>query len=315
MSVNAAIERGESYLLERIRARELVTQAPSEASNKRFDGYGEPYLALDPLLALAERIPTQDRQDLADRLLRSQRMGAWDYTGQRGLDVDTTAAAIRALDRLGHRVPLDGLGRFFDRRTGLFNTFPTPQTAVLRLPPQSIEKHIGAHPCVLANLLLLLRERGKVSNINHALLGRLQKPNGNWFSYFYPSPFYSTRLFMELLTSLSEEYDRYLRSTLNSLLGHQPTNSPTQSAEVLISLDCLRRRFAADQASIGRKAAVLLQQVSASQSGDGSWPGEVIWEFLDWKSPDPANPTVVIGFDQFRVRSTALCVRAMKIWA
>jgi hypothetical protein len=311
VSAAAAIDGGQSYLLARIRACELVSRAPADSPEKGFDGCGEPFLAVDPIIAVGDRLTDEDRQSLAGRLIQSQWMGAWDYKGKQGIDVDTTSSAIRALDRLGHQVPLNGLNLFFNRRAGLFRTFGHPSDVIdLQFPPQTVRKHLGSHPCVLANVFLLLRERGRLSNINHDLLRRLQKPDGTWFSYFYPSPFYSTRLFTELLTSLDEKYDPYMRSTLGALLARAPTGSPTQDAEILISLDRLRRRFVSDRQTTTEKAAGLMQQILARQLDDGSWPGEVIWNYQH-----RTNSTVVVGFDYFRVRSTALCVRALKLWA
>jgi hypothetical protein len=263
-------------------------------------------------MALDNRMPDADQASLAEYLLRSQRKGAWAYAAAwGGIDVDTTSAAIRALDRLQHKASLDGLKLFFNPITGLYNTFHDegfvdPHLG-LQLPPQTLQKHRGSHPCVLANVYLLLHERGQLPGLGHDLLSRLQKPDGNWFSYFYPSPFYATRLFTELLTSLGEEYDRYMQSTLHALLACAPTGSATQNAEILICLDRLQRRFATDRQTITSKASDLLQQVLAMQLRDGSWPGEAIWEYFDQVTP------LLVGFDHFRVRSTALCVRALKL--
>jgi hypothetical protein len=309
-----AIDTGESYLRARIRARELVSRAPVDSPNRWFDGCGEPFLALDAVMALGNRMTDEDRRSLADRLLRSQRMGAWAYAAEwGGIDVDTTSAAIRALDRLEHKVSLDGLNLFFNSATGLYNTFHDAEFVDpdlgLQLPPQTLKKHLGSHPCVLANVYLLLHERDRLPGLSHDLLRRLQKPDGNWFSYFYPSPFYSTRLFSELLTSLGEEYDRYMHSTLNALLTCASTPSSTQRAEILICLNHLQQRIGTDRQSITEKASSLVQQILATQSRDGSWQGEAIWEYFDQKTP------LLVGFDHYRVRSTALCVRALKLWS
>jgi hypothetical protein len=162
---------------------------------------------------------------------------------------------------------------------------------------------------VLANICLLLHERGKLTRLSHDLLKRLQKPDGTWFSYFYPSPFYSTRLFAELLTALGEEYGGYLRSTANALLACAPPESPTQTAEILISLMHLQRAVPGDE-RIAEKGKTLVPQLLARQLDDGSWSGEIIWEFVDW-----TRPLMAAAFDYYRVRSTALCVRALKLWA
>jgi len=163
-------------------------------------------------------------------------------------------------------------------------------------------------PIVPAHVYLLLHERGQLPGLSHDLLRRLQKPDGNWFSYFYPSPFYATRLFTELLTSLGEEYDRYMQATLNALLACAPTASSTQRAEILICLNHLQHQIVTHRQTIIEKANELVQLTLAAQLRDGSWPSEAIWEYFDQVTP------LLVGFDHFRVRSTALCVRALKLW-
>jgi hypothetical protein len=310
MSPSGAVEKGSSYLLARFRAREMVSRAPPHSPVKLWDNCGEPFLAIDALLAVGDRIEAEEKEALADRLLRSQFRGAWDYSGKSGVDADTTASAIRALDRLGKKMSLDGLRLFYNPRYQLFNTFAQPLDKLdLQLPPQSPEKHLGSHPCVVANVCLMLRERGELSRLSHDLLRRMQKPDGSWFSYFYPSPFYSTRLFTELLTGLGEEYETYLEATETELLISTPLNSPTQTAEILIALQCLQNRKAAARTKIAEKAKLLGAEILNTQLADGSWPGETIWHFLD-----RARPFMIVGFDHFRVRSTALCVRALNLW-
>ena len=305
-----AIDQGEAYLLDRIRARQLVSRAPANSPDRRWDDCGEAFLAIDALIAVGDRLNAPDRHKLAARLLASRSTGAWDYSGKSGVDADTTASAIRALDRLGESVSLDCLRLFYNPRYRLFNTFAHPSDNLdLQLPPQSATKHLGAHPCVLANVCLLLQERGQLSHLSHDLLRRMQKPDGFWFSYFYPSPFYSTRLFTELLTALGEPYENYVRSTANALLACAPPSSPTQVAEILISLTYLQNALR-DDMRISERATALMPQLLASQLDDGSWPGETIWEFLD-----RSRPLMATAFDHFRVRSTALCVRALKLWA
>jgi hypothetical protein len=304
-----AIDKGEAYLLDRIRAEELVSRAPATSPDKRLDNCGEALLAIDTLIAVGDRVEASDRRKFAARLLALRSNGAWNYSGS-GVDADSTASAIRALDRLGESVSLDCLQLFYDPRSRLFNTFaPSSDNLDLQLPPQSATKHLGAHPCVLANVCLLLQERRQLSHLSHDLLRRMQRPDGLWFSYFYPSPFYSTRLFTELLTALGEPYDNYVRSTANALLACDPPSSPTQVAEILISLMYLQHAVR-DDMRINERATALMPQLLASQLVDGSWPGETIWQFHL-----RSRPLMTTAFDHFRVRSTALCVRALKLWA
>lgn len=312
MNAQAACEKGELYVLERIRAGELTSHSSEACPFKKWDNTGEPYLALDALIAAAPRMTAADRAALAELLLRLQwRGGIWEY----GFDIqrpdsDSSAAALRALDRLGHKLSLDGLRQLFlNPRTRLFHTFRRPDDERgLDLPPQTREKHGGAHPCVLANIWLLYRERGLLQGFAPKMLEPMQRPDGGWYTYFYESPHYSTRLFTELLSGFGAEHDPALERTLAGLLAAQP-ESPTRDAEALIALSFLGRRFPGRADAIRRKADAFLEGVLAAQLGDGSWPGEMIWTALY-----NFGPGTVDGFDHRRVRSTSLCVQALRAW-
>lgn len=307
-----AIERGDAYLISRIRRGELGSRAPADSSIKRLDNHGEPFIVLDVVSALGPRIPAKVRRGLIARLMKTRRNDAWAYSPRTGIDSDTTASAIRSLDRLGQHVSLNGLAQFFNPQTGLYHTFHdagfADRTLGLQFPPHTFKKHQGSHSCVLANVYSLLWERGQLPSLDHRFLQSVQKPDGNWLSYYYPSPFYATRLFTELLVSMGSDYDGYMRRTLNGLLAADTPNSVTQIAEVLISLACLRRRFASERAEIEARAAVMIHELAKAQIDDGSWPGDMIWESM------MGDGTVEWAEDHFRVRSTALCIRALQSW-
>jgi hypothetical protein len=302
-------ERGVNYLLARIRAGELASRAPDDSPFKDWDETGEAYLALDAVIAAEPRLTLADRELLAGRLMAKQRQGTWDYRGGQRPDVDTSASALRALDRLGTPVGLHGLRRFYNPRTQLFDTFGhRADRQGLSLPPQTREKHFAAHPCVLPNVWLLLLERRKLGGLAPHRLAPMQREDGGWHSYYYPSPYYATRLFAELLTQLGPEHDAALERTAAHLL-QASASTPTCDAEVLIALSCLARRFSGLENNLRAKAATILERVRAAQLPDGSWPGDVIFTHLH-----RTEPGSVIALDHLRVRSTSLCVRALRLW-
>ena len=96
LPASGAIDKGEAYLLDRIRARQLVSRAPDNPPDKRVDDCGEAFLAIDALIAVDDRVEASDRRKLAARLLASRSGGAWNYSGRGGVNADTTASAIRA---------------------------------------------------------------------------------------------------------------------------------------------------------------------------------------------------------------------------
>jgi hypothetical protein len=307
-----AIDRADNYLAARIRRRQLVSRAPSYSAITRLDNHGEPFMVLDVVMALGERMSAKDRRRVFARLMKVQRNNAWAYSSRTGIDSDSTAAAIRSLDRLGKHVPLDGLARFFNPETNLYHTFHdkgfADRALGLQFPPHTFKKHQGAHPCVLANVYSLLWERRELLSLDRRFLQAVQKPDGCWASYYYPSPYYATRIYTELLTSMGSEYDEYTRRTLIGLLAAEIPTSVTQIAEVLLCLACLQRRFPAESAAIAAKSNMMLRELSAAQMQDGSWPSDIIWESM------MEDGSVEWAHDHFRVRSTALAIRALQAW-
>lgn len=289
----------------------MESRAPDDCPHKSWEYVGEPYLALNAVIALGNSIPDSVRTSLSTRLLQFQDAGTWDYTnGMRGPDADTSASAIRALDRLGHTVDLAGLYTFKHRDSDLFNTFRIPgENMGLCFLPQSREKHFGVHPCVLPNIWMLLKERGQLIEIDHSILHRIHNKDGSWPSYFYVSPFYSTRLYTELLSTFDSECNKHLEETTDFLLRSEAGSSPVQTAEIAIALHHLRPIVKSRSREIDSRAKQLLKTLKSQQLGDGSWVGENIWTFLHRTHSQPA-----VGFDSFRVHSTSLCVQALRYW-
>ena len=305
-----AISKGRSYLLNRLREGDLATRAPDSCPHRNWDWKGVPYLSLNVVVALEGYMSATERLNLATSILQVQKNGAWDYTnGGRGVDIDTTASAIRALDRLGHTVNLAGVFSFYDAETRLFSTFKAPGVFQgLCLPPQNRDRHFGAHPCVLPNVWLLLQERDQLPTIAKDCLTKMQSDNGLWPSYFYLSPYYSTRLYAELLTARKEDYTTLLNQTFRSLMECELPDCPTQIAEITLSLNSLQTPFAERSNDIQAKIDCNIDVLKSFQHKDGSWPGSNIWTFMHRTHPEP-----VVGYDCFKVHSTALCVQALSI--
>jgi hypothetical protein len=310
--IPAAIRAGQSYLLDRLRRNEITASAPAGSAN-RFDGFGHPFLTLDPVIAVRDLLTVQDRDDVVSRLLGQERAGKWAYADFAGVDADTTASAIRTLDRLSHSVDLSGIDSFYNAASRLHQTFEdahfVDRNLGLQLPPQDLKKHRGSHPCVLANVNLLLLERGRLAELDVDFLRSVQRADGNWYSYCYPSPFYATRLYTELLASLGPGYDSFLEATLTALLTNPCPTTPTQTAESLLALAHLRGRNKSRASVITETARAQTDSLLRTQLEDGSWVGDVIWEFVD------ENDTMLVAFDNFSARSTALCVRALLAWS
>jgi hypothetical protein len=302
------IERGRDYLFARWRANEVVAESPPEKRD-RFDNAGLPFLAVYLVDALRASLSEEQRGILVRQILAESRDGVWAWGPAAGVDVDTTSAAMRALARLGHPHPLQVLERFYNPGTGLYLTFYDPgfvnRELGLQLPPQELRSHRGSHPCVLAQVYLLLQEQQAIREVRRDVFDRIQQPDGSWASYCYPSPYYSTRFFSALLADRVAQDPTlmpYIKRTGAFLLREPGDVTPTQAAERGESLLSLRPFMQEESAKVATALEGIRAYLTATQHADGSWPGELLWHFLD------EDHTWVAGVDSKRIRSTALAV-------
>jgi hypothetical protein len=303
---------GEQFLRSRLHAHELIAESPPGAPD-RFHGAGCPFLAIYVVEALGDSMTTEERADLAARILSEARDGAWAWGPAAGIDVDTTSAAIRALSRLGHPHPLAALERFYNPRTGLYLTFHDPgfvnAELGLQLPPQELARHRGSHPCVLGQVYLLQQERQALPRLSEEVLDRIHQPDGSWASYCYPSEYYSARFFCALIASRVDAepwLGKYVASTAAFLLREPEGLTPTRAAERAESLGHLRALLPAEAGRIDAAMAATARALRETQDADGSWPGDVMWRFLD------EDGSWVAGVDSKRIRSTSLAVKLLK---
>ena len=311
MQNTTPVARGREYLKARWRANEVVAESPPEKRD-RFHNAGLPFLAVYLVDALHDVLRGDERRELVSQILAESRDGVWAWGPAAGVDVDTTSAAIRALYRLGHRHPLQVLDRFYNPKTGLYLTFHDPgfvnSDLGLQLPPQELLKHRGSHPCVLAQVYLLLQEQQSLSELREDIVDRIQQPDGSWASYCYPSPYYSTRFFSALLADRVVDHPHLMQRierTVAFLLRAPGELTPTQAAERGESLAHLRPLLPQEAPRIDDALGRIKEHLAATQNQDGSWPGELLWHFLD------EDYTWVAGVDSKRIRSTALAVNLL----
>jgi hypothetical protein len=307
-----AVDGGREYLKARWRANEVVAESPPDKRD-RFHNAGLPFLAVYLVDALNDVMTDDERRELVAQILAESRDGVWAWGPAAGVDVDTTSAAMRALYRLGHRHPLHVLDRFYNPKTGLYLTFHDPgfvnSDLGLQLPPQALVKHRGSHPCVLAQVYLLLQEQRALPELRDDIVDRIQQPDGSWASYCYPSPYYSTRFFSALLADRVADHPALmprLERTSTFLLDEPGELTPTQAAERGESLAHLGSLVPQHASRIDDALAHIEEYLVATQNPDGSWPGELLWHFLD------EDHTWVAGVDSKRIRSTALAVSLLQ---
>jgi hypothetical protein len=259
--------------------------------------------------AIATELSAQERSSILSRIDQEKRNGIWGYSVDAPPDADDTTFVLRTLNNLCQTVDLTRLLETFLRDDGAFVTFLSGMhREKKRLAfDSSADNNCLVHPDVLANVYILLADTGQGTLIDEKLIQASQAPEGYFRSFFYPSRYYSTWMYLNLLEEtgqLSDERNRAVRFILDSQNRDGSWGQPGNVYETALALN-----------SIGREE-IRLPRLQAStrfllerQDIDGSWfTSQPIWVFR--RNDDPLIDFV--AYDSNRIVTTALSVRALK---
>lgn len=238
------------------------------------------------------------------RIDAENRDDAWGDCLTAPVDSDDTAFALRTLRLFGRKPSDKGLLCFYQAETRLFPTFKSRFRSRLEFE-LSLENNAMAHPEVAANIYLFLWSQNRRAYIYDELIESAQTSEGDWRSYFYPSRYYATCLFLDLLARMGRMQNQqkrgltFVRETQNRDGSWGSPANPYETALALIALQTSGLKM--PEIAIG--VEWLLQQ----QQADGSWnTGQIIWKY-------PASPTSEwVAYDRHRVLATAFCLRALR---
>ena len=321
---STTVAAGRRFLKEQLRAGNCKLACHGSDGGQRFShDKGHLFAGFFVAEALADDLDEVERSLLLMRLISEEADDHWGYSPRAYapgvasdphlVDSDDTAFALRTFRRLGvYRSPKPLLHFFRSRRiwslSGLsheqgFVTFSTPHKASLACEARP-DHNFDIHPEVNANVYLALMDSDEQHYIRSSVVRRSQAEDGSWFSYFYPSKFYGTYMFMDLIERLGGFEDQE-RRTVQFLLDSQNDDSswgnPGNPYETALALKALGKRSGgAEAASRGQ------DYLKETQCEDGSWRYDAdVWEFHAnkediWRSRD-AN----------RVITTSLSVDAL----
>jgi hypothetical protein len=324
-SRDTAILAGSAFLKQQLRAGHWSLSCHGSDGTPRFSHQkGHLFSAFFISQALDGGLDETERTLLLVRLLSEEAGGLWGYS-PRGyapgpddnphfVDADDTAFALRTLRQLGvYRSPkslLHFLRRRWRwtaaglRRDGGFVTFPTSKRPVLACQA-SHAANFDMHAEINANVFHALLDTNEQKHISADLIARSQAADGSWHSFFYPSKFYSSCHFMELIQRLdgfqpqSEKCLRFLTTTQNTDGSWGDAGNPYETALAV-------KAFASHAPGAGEVSRGL-DFLVAAQNDDGSWHSDnVIWESRSdaadiWRSRDVNH-----------VIATSLCVAALR---
>jgi hypothetical protein len=319
------IASGSRFLKEQLRAGNCKLSCHGNDGAARFShDKGHLFAGCFVAEALANDLDEVERSLLLVRLLTEEAEGRWGYSPRAyapGLgqdphlvDADDTAFALRTFRRLGvYRSPKPLLHFFRSRRLWSrggwkreegFVTFATGRRASLACEPAH-EQNFDIHPEVNANVFLALMDSDEQHYIRSKIVQRSQAKDGSWHSFFYPSKFYATNLFMALIERLGgfeEQEKRALRFLMDSQNPDGSWGNPGNPYETALALKALGSRT-----GMRETAAPGLAFLVGTQRADGSWCYEDdVWEFQAGKAD------VWRSRDTNRVITTSLCVDALR---
>jgi len=168
-----------------------------------------------------------------------------------------------------------------------------------------LENNFGLHPEVNANIFALLKNSGLSQYINKELIIKSQATEGYWYSYFYPSRYYSTYLFLDLLRDMNG-FEAQKNKGLEFIQDSQNKNgswgnqeNSFETALALCSLAYLNQ--------YGLTFENGLDYLLQTQQPDGSWRFEQL--IYKWYNHDHKT---WLAYDANHVITTSLCVEGLR---
>lgn len=264
--------------------------------------------------ALGVDVGEIERSLLLVRILSEENEGLWGfsppapYVGPEHahfvVDADDTAYVLRTLRQFGVNRSPARLLQFHRIGAGGFVTFAAKEEAALVFEPR-FENNLDLHPEVNANVFLCLEGTNFSPYIRFDMVSRAQSAEGWWRSYFYPSRYFATHLFLELaagkdfLADAAERGVGFLLRSQGALGGWGDPADPYETALALAGLAAMGRF----EEPYRRGARFLL----GCRQEDGGWRTDrVVWEYHD------RGGDVWRAFDEHRAMTTALVLWALR---
>jgi len=283
--------------------RDTLAIFATDGSACPITGLGRMFTGFWLTRALLGRLSPHEHQAVISRILHEQRNLMWGDCLEAPVDADDTAFALRTLHQLDAPFSDRGLLSFYQNETRLFPTFQT-RTLCRLVTSVAPLNNLQAHPEVLANIYACLWDRNRRAYIDAEIIESAQNKSGDWPSYFYPSRYYATYLYLELLARMNRclasvaRAIRFLSDTQQACGAWGHPLCPYETALAVNGLLCHSGGLPKGEASI--------RYLLDTQLCDGSWRTDrVIWFYrmsdsVDWEA-----------CDIHRVAVTAICVIAL----
>ncbi len=278
-----AIEKGTRYLKNKIDSKQPFSmKSIAKGDVKKCPNCMNPYTGsiiygFFISQAIGERLDKNEINTLL-RNINTPGESLWGYETKEKIkewnDSDDTAFAMRTLEKLKIDYKLNDIEFFYNKDTKDFSSFRENQLM------QDSKENYKSHSEVNANIYNLLLETKQRNNfeINKNLIKNSQNEDGSFKSYFYPSKYYSTYMFLKFLCEYKDVgLDEIKNKAINFIQKSQNINGSWGNGfgnnyETALALASLKTCGVDNE-----KASKIILE---NQNKDGSWDSnEVFWKF------------------------------------
>lgn len=311
----AVVEKSQRFLKEQLLAGHYAMSCRGSDETIRFsDQKGHVFVAYFLVGALQGNLSEIERTILLVRILSEENDGVWgfspphQYVGPEHrhfvVDADDTAYVLQTLRMLGISRRLDPILRFHRPGPNGFVTFSAKEECRLALEP-CFDNNLEMHPEVIGNVYRLILDCNMDEYIDEEWIERCQAADGHWHSYFYPSHYFSTSIFLEVLQrrphlvgAVKRGLD-FVKASQNSDGSWGSPGNPFETGLALVSLLA--------HGAAGMSLSPAVKYLQETWQPDGSWrSSEVIWRYHD------REEDVWEARDAHGVLTTALVVSVFK---
>lgn len=283
-----SIEKATNFLIDKINNEEkhymksVVYGNIEQCGNCKDGSRGAPVYSFFISKAVGDKLNKNEISKIFKKI-ETKGESLWGYDGKPEVkewsDADDTAFAMRSLQYFNKEYNLENLNYFYIQETKTFKSFN--ENSVM----QDSRENFESHPEVNANIYNLFLETNQKNNftINYNYIEQSQNEDGSFKSFYYPSKYYSTYMFLDFLCSYKNDNKQLLsikQKAISFILKTQNKNgswgkNDGNNYETALALASLKS-CNIKNISLYRGQKALLK----SQNKDGSWDSnEIFWTF------------------------------------
>ncbi|MDA9120745.1 hypothetical protein N9J52_01775 [Flavobacteriales bacterium] len=317
-----AVGKGTKFLNAQILSGKYGLACVGLSGEQKFsDQKGHLFCIYFMLNGLGSDVSELVRTIFITRILSEEHDGQWGYSPRSYyvedaenpyfVDADDTAFALRSLRTMGIFNKTDAFDAYrvdtllAQSSLPLFRTFISKTVYPKITASPSSNNNLMVHPEVNANLLQFFYGTDKEVLMNELFVTELQETNGLWPSYFYPIEFYSTYMFISLLTTYGVGMEANQKAIDEIIQTQKSDGSFGSSNDPLATAFALRSLQIAGY--YGEPLHKGIRFLLKKQKLSGCWmSNSEIWKFHH------DDEDVWTAFDTNHILTTSMCLSVLR---